>query len=1068
MAAVVERASASSVAGRARAADELKRWVKSRRPRTMRAIVAVTVALAAIISLAEIDRLIAGALSATGRSASLNGTIGPLALLSRESWSEWASSASRGSIGGWIIASILIDLALIVAYFWMAKRIIARMGDEDPRRYAHTTLIVLLGVEAAEFVVLLAAALLLVFGGAPVPADQAGLLAPLGPIAITEAALGTLKCALILLLAVFVVRDALARRIIWTAVRRLAQALWLHRLSAVLVLALAVLTCIPTEGVLDQLPDLQRRWAAFDGAAGRHMALALVAIAIAVLCAWSLGRARTRALASGVRGFDVTEVTPRRVHALWWLAPMIVWLVLWVVTGSLTGAWVPGWSAIVFLVVPALVMLTWLRWPDAAWKITPRIDRLDRARWAWLTGDAVAVAIPVIAGLGLVRSFTAPVFAGRLPNDAAERYPLSIVLLLLGLAMAVASPWLLRWKWHVPVLLDPTVRVDADAGAPRRRRIHVIVIVLGFAAGLLLLAWIGLLPVQTAALFGAPALAVLLLTAWGAVLGAFTVVLQDHPPAPVFRFLRLRADPVLTLAITIPLIWAIIAPVVGADDVGLHGVRTGAVASKGDPVAARNADDSFEDQVDDRLGTLARAGCTATVGDAEFTPALVVAAEGGGIRAAYWTARALDQLRGRVDEPDCIAASVLLSSGVSGGSVGLAVAAAGESDEVRAATELKRLAGPDAVGTGAASLMVGDLVASVTGLRLPSNVAGEWAWRDRAALIEDVWVDAVNGLEATVALEANDRVGIPVLNSTDIRSKCKVLVSNGLTTEAGPTPAPPTTSGAGGAAPDDDPDAAAAAVEADPSIGCETPATAPAASLPVASACFSDMDWATAAMLSARFAVITPAARMPGESVCGNASMQLVDGGYAEPSGLGTAADLAPVIADRIAAWNREHPTADPIVPILVYLKNSAGYDLRRNLEDVTAEPLVPLVGYPALTKAATEQALRQRVTAAFVTIGEVDEGDATTADAEPTASNEGSEKAARAIEEVQDCANPRCLPGLEVIVAPSTVPAVMPPLGWALSGFSIGSLDRAMLVQTEKSTTDVPNLRTLRSLTED
>jgi hypothetical protein len=1018
---------------RVQATSLLKRWVKSRRPRALRALLAVAIALAAVISLAEIDRLISGALSATGRSASLNGAIGPLALLSRESWAEWGSSPSRGSIGGWIAASVLIDVAFIAAYYWIIQRILGRMGEAQPQRYARRTLVLLLGIEAAEAVVLLVAAGILVLGGAPVPVEEAGLLAPLGPIAIVEATFATAKCALIVLLAIFVLRDAVARRVLWTATRRLAQALWLHRLSAVLVFALLVLTCIPTEGVLDQLPDLQRRWAQLDleTAALVHMVWAFVAIVIAVLCAWALGRARTRALASAVAGFDVTAVTPKRAHALWWIAPMIVWLVLWGLTWLLTGAWVPGWSAVVFLAVPALVILTWLVWPSAAWSVAPRTDRLERASWAWITGDVIAVAIPVIAGLGLVRSFTAPVFAGQLGYDSGWAYPLSVLLLLLGLGMAVGAPWLLRWRRHVWFLLDPTVRVDALAGYSRRRRIHLTAIMLGFAAGLALLAWIGLWPVQTARLFGAPALAVLLLTAWGAVLGAFTVVLQDHPPAPVFRFLRLRADPVLTLAITIPLIWAIIAPVVGADDFALHGTRTGAVESGGDAAAARAADDSLEDQLDDRLDELAASGCTAAVGDAEFTPALVVVAEGGGIRAAYWTARALDQLRG--GDEDCMSSSVLVSSGVSGGSVGLAVAAT----ENRSTQELVDLAGPDAVGTGAASLMVGDLVASVTGLRIPSTVDGEWAWHDRASLIERVWVSDVAGLAGTVELAASDRVGIPVLNSTDIRSKCKVLVSNGVTTVPGPV--------AEARRIDRDGDG-----EDDPSAGCEAPATAPAASLPVPSACFSGMEWATAAMLSARFAVITPAARVPGESVCGDASMQLVDGGYAEPSGLGTAADLAPVIADRIATWNRLHPAAEPIVPILVYLKNSAGYDLRRDLEDVTAEPLVPIVGYPALTKASTEQALRQRATAAFVTIGE------------------GDRAGAAVIEEVQDCGNDGCLPGLEVIVAPSTVPAVMPPLGWALSAFSIESLNRAMTVQTQPATNEVPNLHTLRSLTGD
>jgi hypothetical protein len=54
-----------------------------------------------------------------------------------------------------------------------------------------------------------------------------------------------------------------------------------------------------------------------------------------------------------------------------------------------------------------------------------------------------------------------------------------------------------------------------------------------------------------------------------------------------------------------------------------------------------------------------------------FVPALIVVAEGGGIRAAYWTARAMVKLA----EDACLGQSVLLSSGVSGGSVGLALTA---------------------------------------------------------------------------------------------------------------------------------------------------------------------------------------------------------------------------------------------------------------------------------------------------------------------------------------------------------------------------------------------------------
>ena len=519
----------------------------------------------------------------------------------------------------------------------------------------------------------------------------------------------------------------------------------------------------------------------------------------------------------------------------------------------------------------------------------------------------------------------------------------------------------------------------------------------------------GFFPVQAAAFVGAPGLMVLLLTAWGAVLGAFTVGVQEHPPAPLFRFMRLRADPVLTLAITVPLVWSVVAAGVGIDDARLHATRTGPDTTAGTSTDAPDEVDesAFADQVDARLGDLATSGCEATVGGETFVPALIVVAEGGGIRAAYWTARAMEKLA----EDECLGQSVLLSSGVSGGSVGLALTAVrGQAAD----TEVRALADPDAVGTGAAALLVGDAVASATGLRFPSVLEEGVEWRDRAALIEEVWIDKVPGLAGLADLAASDRIGLPVLNSTDVRTKCKVLVSNDVATsggaDAGDAPGAADTAGSASAVPD-----------------CETASIAPAASLPVPAQCFDGMEWATAAMLSARAPVITPAARVV-DDVCGPEEMQLVDGGYAEGSGLGTAADLAPVIADRISVHNAQADGDNPpIVPIVVYLKNSAGYDLRQDLESVAAEPLVPIVGVAALSKAGTADVLLQRASSALGTVG--DEGGA----------------AARAVQAVDSS-----FPGLAVTVAPSTVPAVVPPFGWALSDLSVATLERAMERQVD------------------
>lgn len=995
-------------------APDTASWVASRRRAASRASVALFALLAALVAMSEIDRLIAGVLTADGRSSPLAGVIGPLAVSARDAWAEWATSPIQGSVGWWILASVWFDGLFVIAYAWIAARLIGRMARPAGRVSARRALAVLIVVEGLE------AALLMVGAGSLIVGTGAEwLLGDTGPVAIGVAVLATSKWAAAALVIVLVLRDAAARGFLRRFVARLAQALWLHRLSAVLVVLLFVLTCIPSDGVLDQLPDLQRQWVPLDGDSLRHLLLALFAVGVAVVCALILGRARSRALASP---FAVWTVPGTRAHARWWWLPIIAWVVLWLITGLTTGQWDPGWSAVPFLAVPLAVIVSyWIR-PDAPWPVEPRTDRPRRARWAWLTGDVIAVSIASIAGLGLVRSFTAPVFSGwDLPRLEAWTYPSSVVLLVAGLGMAVTAPILLRAPVAPDPLLDPERRVDEGTPEPGLRSRHRVALWVFLLGGLVLLAWVAVFPTVAAAFFGAPGLVILLLTAWGAVLGAFTVALQERPPAPLFRLMRLRADPVLTLAITVPLLWAVVAPALRADDPLLHAPRTGPGSSASqtgegatERAAADDAQPPFEDQLDARLDEIARRGCESRLGGRSFTPALVVVAEGGGIRAAYWTARVLEEFAG-----DCLGESVLVSSGVSGGSVGLAVTAL----EERAVADLGRLAQQDAVATGAAALLVGDLVASVTGLR-PATVLPEGLeWRDRAALIEEVWIDSVPGLEGEADLTASDRIGLPVLNSTDVRSKCKVLVSNGAAT-----------SGTLEATAADDADAP----------GCDSASTAPAASLPVPASCFEDREWATTAMLSARFPLITPAARIRAET-CSAEDLQLVDGGYAEGSGLGTAADLAPVIADSIADRHAREPGEPPIVPILVYLKNSGGYDLRQDLEGVTGEPLVPVVGFAALSKAGTEDVLLQRSANAYGTLGE---------EGEPAA------EAVAAVEEV--------FPGLAVVVAPSTEPTVVPPLGWALSDFSVASMERALDRQlADGPPGSAPNLRDLLELTE-
>ncbi|MFE5672013.1 hypothetical protein ACFQ58_10450 [Agromyces sp. NPDC056523] len=989
--------------------DSITGWVDARRPRAARVLTAVYLLLAAFIIVLEIDRLIAGSLSQDGRSSPLGSVIGPFALASREAWGYWASNAAAGTGSvAWLIGiSVAVDLLIIVIYVWIFRRLIRRM-TEARRSAARAVLWTAVGFEVAEFVLLVAGAILLAVAGPAheiVRAEWFGVLVALA---------STGKWVFLVLLVVLLLRDHVegvrrsgSRGFIAELAVRIGQALWVHRLSAFLIALLFLFACIPSDGVLDQLPDIQRQWVGIGLPGLGHAIAAGVAVGVAALCALVLGRARSRALVSAADGFNPQSVPTSGRDVIWWLVPIGIWVVLFLFTLWTTSEADFAPIAAVFLAIPAVVIASYFVtawWPS---NIEGRVDYPVRAEYAWLIGDVTAAATVGIGGLGLIRSFTAPVLAGPVLSGGGWPYAGSLAALITGVVVVMVAPRIVLWHANQVALLNPAQRLDRAEDAPLAHR-HRTLIVGFFLAGVAILALLAFFPIHLAALVGGAAVTVLALTAWGAVLGAFTVALQDRQPAPIFRVMRLRANPVLTLAITIPLIVSMILALVDRDDPDLHAARGAVEAAQ---AGSTEAQKGFRSVVDARLAALAEAQCLATTeGGETFIPAVVVVAEGGGIRAAYWTTRALEALR---DHGGCLADSILLSSGVSGGSVGLAATAASKR-ETGAKTDLGKLAGPATVGTGVAGLLVGDLLATDTGIHFPSFWEQKIAWRDRAALIEQTWIDAVPGLKSAVTLEASDRIGIPVLNSTDARSKCKLLVASEV-------------AGSG-------------------ELTCASSAMSPAATLPMGSGCFARMDWATSAMLSARFPIITPAARLGERNDCGTEDLQLIDGGYAEGSGLGTAADLAPTIADAIAERNAEHGDANPIVPVLVFLKNSAGYDLREDLDAVSAEPLVPVVGFAAASKQAAQAAWIQRIGGAFGTVGTE------------------SDAAHRAMEDVAGV-----MPAFTVVVAPSTEPAVVPPLGWALSGYSTESLDRAIRTQLCPAIhDDVPTLRSLTDMVPD
>ncbi len=304
--------------------------------------------------------------------------------------------------------------------------------------------------------------------------------------------------------------------------------------------------------------------------------------------------------------------------------------------------------------------------------------------------------------------------------------------------------------------------------------------------------------------------------------------------------------------------------------------------------------------------------CASTVpfGDRELEvrPMLMVAAEGGGLRASYWTAAALQQIA--TAGQGCGSYSTLFSGGASGGAFGLTLARFTASP----LTSVRAITGSTALGAAGMALVGGDLLASATGIRLESATphrANDRAWLDRAGLMETVWEDQVGLPDETDFLgsePAGDVTGQLVLTSTVVRNACRALVSQvNLGSSA---------------------------------TGCPGGVGPRAFDLLGAYDCLDDLPALTAGLLASRFPYVTPSAAV---SACGDREfLQVVDGGYTDNTGLGTIRNLEPLWAPLVRGHNDSVLAGGPgplVLPVVVYLENGTGSAFGVSPEDADSAP---------------------------------------------------------------------------------------------------------------------------------
>ncbi len=988
--------------------------------------VTVGLVVALLVALGEVNRLSGQVLDDQGRSWPFTTLMGPGAWGARDGWAV-TFPAYADERATWLTLYVALDVLLIGLY----GVVVAGWFS------AH-------GAHALGWLLRVLAVVDLLEDGAALAALHTRS-ASLGSVA---AGLSTAKWVAILAASAVAAYTALRYAAV---VRSWSKAVYTHRFSVIAIVPIAVLTVPVGPNLLDQLPDVERRW--FDNTwyGDEDFWAAAVAVLLTAVGLLVLGRLR-----SGV----FWRRTPASVAAEQ-PADLRLGAVVPVVLGGGVVAvalvdhrwpWaVPGLDGtrlLAFLAIPVgIVLLSWLirHGRSAGWRWAARlfspvnhaVRSPDDKRRIVLAGDALVAVAVVVTGLGLVRAYTAVV---ALAVVALGGSWLGLIPLGIGVATVVLA-WPLtarvlravtddavglvpegsRSPWQrVQAGLTPTVPVPGNL----RLRLGVL------AAGLLIFFTVGVFPDWFADHVGVIATALVALLAATLVVGGCVVITQDRRSPEVFWLngIQLTTLPVATLLL-LTVAWT---TGIGSS-VDIHGLR-GLTTAETTPAGATERP-TFDAAMTDWLAATQGCGRTVTVGSASYRlrPMFMLAAEGGGIRAAYWTAAALDIFRGAVGvrggvvdwatrQPVNRCATALFAGGASGGAVGLTVARFAGAGLAR--TGAVAMAAPEALGAATSGLFVRDTAYAATGIPffgVPTYIdptdANQPRWLDRAGLIERSW-ERTSGLggpflpgQARPATAAP--TGSLVLNSTRVADGCRMWVSQ-IRLATGDQSSCDFSSGtpAGNTV-----DLLSALGSGSRSNGADD------------TRCLASLTAATGTMLASRFPFVTPSGVVG--PCAAQAEQQLVDGGYVENSGLGTIVDLAPQWLSAVQRRNAEAlrlggSTVDLVVPVVMYFDNGSGGDLTVESPPATPEILVPvaadlrakaaLVGAPALLRNSAHLV-------------------ATSLLAGP-----GTALPAGLADQID-----RIRGNGVVVVQQSTFPAVTAPLGLVLSQQSIDTMDRAL-----------------------
>ncbi len=658
------------------------------------------------------------------------------------------------------------------------------------------------------------------------------------------------------------------------------------------------------------------------------------------------------------------------------------------------------------------------------------------SRWA----SAIGAVILMAGGVGLIRAAIPVVILGSAPAIWYGVAALGLIVVVIGgtgLQILLSRPWLL-----------------AILASPRRRQGLVIVVVLVVA---LLTALLALRPAD-ARHWGSNGTVAIAFSAYALVIGGLQRLGRSTPPWRATQ--RLGLGPRTPYGFLVVAVW-VTSSFVNTDP-GYHEIPTITLDERAAPDEARygSIDEAFGAWVDANLDASCgrpdaadpAAGPTADpTAEPATVPLVLVAAPGGGMRAAYWTGSTLEALF-----PAECRHRVFAASGTSGGAVGISVWAAistsmamassidgspidgsidgsidgdpsgdGVEDDGPALASLQAMSEDRALAAAVATLLLRDLPQPF--------VAVHGGWADRAEILERAWITstldetpsgvAPFGPDVERARPLSDLgpgsdpdgwAPIIVLNSASVVDGCRVLLT---TINALPTAADGDCLSTEPVAPAAGP--ARVAIDPVPLLTADGRCEPDRAPL--------DVSIGSAALASARWPYVTPSGSM---QVCvdrgsGPAAedLYLVDGGYYENSGILAILEIWSELEPLVEAFNAEAGDGGVrIEPWILFLDSGYRSGTPIPPADRPLELFVPLQTLLS-NSVIGSSALEQRAALAMDRF----HGPAPEAGGQP--------------DDVEPSPDGTCQP-FYARVGPTQRPEVAAPLGWVLSGASRRSLD--------------------------